>query len=147
MLRRFTAILLALLVLVSSTGYSITAHLCHGKAVSYSLFGRPADCGEGEETTGAEHCDHPEPVSSGRENCQSQDCCTTDNRFIKGIETTVHIGGGCSWESLLYIAPEAITKPPFISGEIAAVFKTPINFAHPPERVRDWPVWLCVFRI
>lgn len=147
MSRHLSAILLALLVLVSSTGYSITAHLCHGKAVSYSLFGRPADCGEGEEIVGEGHCDHPEPVSSDREDCQTQDCCTTDSQFVKGIETTAHIGGACSWESLLYLTPGDITKPQFISGIMTAVAETPVNYAHPPECVRDWPVWLCVFRI
>lgn len=146
MFRPVISLLLALLVLVSSTGYSVTAHLCHGKAVSYSLFGRPADCGEGEETAAEEHCDHLEPVASARENCQTQDCCTNESRFIQGIETAVNITGQ-SWESLHYIEPENIIKPVFLSGIISAVVETPFNYAHPPERTRDWPVWLCVFRI
>lgn len=146
MFRRTTAILLAQLVLVSSTGYSITAHLCHGKAVSYSLFGRPADCGLAEESAVAEHCDHPDIIGSYETACQTQECCTNESQFIKGIETAVKVSEQ-SVEPFVYTLPENMTVPGFAPGFVFTAVKPPFNYYHPPQRTRDWPVWLCVFRL
>ena len=146
MLHRSTAILLALLVLVSSTGYSITAHLCHGKAVSYSLFGRPADCGPAEEMAAEEHCDHPEISNSAETTCKTQECCTDESRFFKGIETAVPMAKQvCGVSDFLVTAQAAriVFGPAIFTSSV----KPPLGGYHPPEYSRDLPVLLRVFRI
>lgn len=146
MFRRTTAILLALLVLLSSTGFSITAHLCHGQAVSYSLFGQPADCGTGEENAEEAHCDHEVISDTPETGCQTQECCTNESRFFKGIETVVLTAKPLAGISVFVLpAPAAsLERGPLVF--VSAITPAFANY-HPPERTRDLPVWLRVFRI
>ena len=44
-MRSFTSILLAVLVLFTSTSFRLDAHLCGGTVQSWSLFGEAAGCG------------------------------------------------------------------------------------------------------
>jgi hypothetical protein len=144
---RLIAIMLALLVLVSSTGYSITAHLCHGKAVSYSLFGQPVDCGAGEEDALEEHCEHTEIVDNPGTSCQTQECCTNESRFFKGLDTAVQLTAKQLTDSFAFIVPDPAGR--LVSAPIifATAVKPPLADYRPPERTRDLPVWLHVFRI
>jgi hypothetical protein len=144
MFKRFAILSLALLMLLSSSGYSISAHLCGGKAVSFSLFGRPADCGPGEEPEPADHCDHP--VAHGEKSVRTHRCCSEKTVVVSGLElnaTSVQK----SFAVPVFVVPVA---PGFhfagLSGCSAAV-KTRFSDYHQPARVRDLPVLLQVFRI
>lgn len=144
---RFIAIMLALLVLVSSTGYSITAHLCHGKAVSYSLFGQPADCGAGEEDALEEHCEHAEIADNPGTSCQTQECCTNESRFFKGLDTAVQVTAKHLTDSFAFIVPGPAQWPVLAPIIFTTTVKPPLADYRPPERTRDLPVLLHVFRI
>lgn len=144
MFKRFSALSLALLVLVASTGYSISTHLCGGKPVSYSLFGRPADCGTEEETEPGDHCQHP---ASGEENdFHAQKCCSNQTVIIPGIQQVAEL------------VKKAIDAPVYadeddslfsFSPEFAFATSITPPFAgyRPPARTRDLSLLLLVFRI
>jgi hypothetical protein len=143
MLKRFSAILLATLVFATSTGYSISAHLCGGKAVSYSLFGRPADCGEGEESGTNDHCEHPAP--SDKSHFDAQKCCSDQTVIVPGLQ---HIAELAKKPMALppFIAPvDAVfcfsPKPAFVSS-----IKPRLADYRPPARTRDLFMLLRVFR-
>jgi hypothetical protein len=144
MLKRFSAILLATLVFATSTGYSISAHLCGGKAVSYSLFGRPADCGAGEEDGANDHCEHPAP--SDRSHFDAQKCCSDQTVIVPGLQ---HIAE---------LAKKTIALPPFIAlmdavfcfspnPAFASSVKPRFADYHPPSHTRNRSVLFQVFRI
>lgn len=144
MLKRFSAILLATLVFATSTGYSISAHLCGGKAVSYSLFGRPADCGEGEESGTIDRCEHP--VSSGKSHFDAQKCCSDQTVIVPGLQ---HIAE---------LAKKPVALPPFLAltdavfcfslkPAFASSVKPQFADYHPPPHARDRSVLFQVFRI
>ena len=143
MFKRLYAILLATLVFATSTGYSISAHLCGGKAVSYSLFGRPADCGAGEEDGTNDHCEHP--AQSGKSHFDGQKCCSNQTVIVPGLQ---HIAE---------LAKKTTALPPFIALVDAVfcfspkpVFASTVkpSFADysPPLYTRDRSVLFRVFR-
>lgn len=146
MLRRFTAILLALLVLISSNGYSITAHLCHGKAVSYSLFGNPAGCCSGEKTEADKHCEQAEPSDISGSCLQQQQCCVNQSQHFKGIETVIQIAKQVINVSD-FVFPHTAQLSVFEPDLFTSAIKPPLADYHPPDPTRDLPVLLRVFRI
>lgn len=146
MLRRFTAILLALQVLISSTGYSITAHLCHGKAMSYSLFGNPAGCCNGEKREADKHCEQTEPSDISGNCLQQQQCCINQSQHFKGIETVIQITRQVINVSD-FVFPSIGQLPVFESDLFASVVKPSLADYNPPDWPRDLPVLLRVFRI
>lgn len=147
MFRYITVISLILLMLVSTTGYNIAAHLCHGKAVSYALFGEPEGCFPGEKMTPEEHCDHRGVATPVEQPClHTQQCCTNEHQYIQGLEQCApaakqffHIG--------VVIGPPVAGIPAFPPRIFASAIKPVLGDYHPPKRRRDLPVLLHVFRI
>lgn len=147
MLRRVLSISLALLVLVSSTGYHITAHLCHGKAVSYALFGKPAGCFPGEKMTPDEHCDHDRVATPVEQPClHTQQCCANERQYIQGLEHLAQVAKQF-FHLEVVIWPPVAGIPAFTPHIFASELKPVFGDYHPPERRRDLPVLLQVFRI
>lgn len=143
MFKRLSAILLALLVVIATTGYSISAHLCGGKTVSYSLFGRPADCGEGEEGDTNDHCSHPAPLGDG--SFQAQKCCTDQTVIVPGLQQVAELAK----KTIVlpaYIAPVAGMVCVFRPSVFASSVKPQFADYHPPARTHDLFLLLRVFR-
>ncbi len=146
MFRRFTVFSLILLVLVSSTGYNIAAHLCHGKAVSYALFGEPEGCFPGEKMTPDEHCDHNN-VSTTADSClHAQKCCTNKHQYVPGLEQVAQTAKQFFRISVI-LGPPVTSVPVFSPQPFASAIKPVFGDYHPPKRRRDLPVLLQVFRI
>ncbi|MBV6441732.1 MAG: hypothetical protein DYG98_15830 [Haliscomenobacteraceae bacterium CHB4] len=144
MFKHLAVISLALLVLVSSTGYSISAHLCGGKAVSYSLFGCPADCGEGEEGGSNDHCDHTIPA--GETGFQSQQCCSNQTIVFSGLSQLTQVVN-----KIFALSPAVAEAMNIFHFPLKSTFASSVKpqFAdyQSPALVRDLSVLLLVFRI
>lgn len=145
MFKHLAVISLALLVLVSATGYSISAHLCGGKAVSYSLFGCPADCGEGEEGESNDHGDHTVP--SGEAGFQSPRCCSNQTVIISGLGQWAQVE-----KKAVVFSPgiAEVTDAAFnfsLQSEFASSVKPRFAGYRSPALVRDRSVLLSVLRI
>lgn len=146
MFRPFISLLLALLVLVSSTGYSITAHLCHGKAVSYSLFGRPAGCGMKEDNTTKNHCTLAHTSDVTGPVFQKPKCCVNESQYFSGIDPVTQLAKKFVSQTFFVSTPSAVW-PDFIPAVFTFDLKPPFADYHPPDPARDLPVLLRVFRI
>lgn len=147
MLRPFFAYILSFLVLLSSTGYSITAHLCHGKAVSYSLLGKPGGCGSGEEKAPGEHCLHdPAPAQEDCLHLQPGQCCVDQSQFFKNNSPAVP----STPTTALFPAVCLHVDFPALAAQVQ-YFETallpPFSNYHPPVCSRDLPVLFRTFRI
>ena len=145
MLRRIFSISLATLVLLSSTGYGFSAHLCGGKAVSFSLFGEPAGCSVREDGHADDPCRLP---SSATEACglQAKKCCSEQKVVVPGIQ---HVAES----SKKAVATPAFIAPAFeyfrffpLSG-FASSLKPRFSDYRPFARSLDLSVLLRVFRI
>jgi len=147
MFQRCTAILFALLVLVSATGYNVTVHLCHGKAVRYALFGEPGGCGGGEETMPGSHCEHPGVDGiCGTHVQQHTQCCINQSRHVEGIDEANRPTSQLS-KPAEHAAPAPPAWPPLDPPVFASAVKPPLSGYSPPAQTRDLPVLLQVFRI
>lgn len=145
MLRRIFSISLAIVVLLSSTGYGFSAHLCGGKAVSFSLFGQPGGCSVQEDRHTDEPCRLP---SSASETCslQAKKCCSEQTVVVPGIQ------------HLAESAKHTMTSPGLIApafeyfgllprSVFASSLKPRFSGYHPFVRALDLSVLLRVFRI
>ena len=143
-LKRFTAILLAALVLLASTGFSISAHLCGGKRVSYALFGRPDGCGMEDEGQREERpCSHP--FAHGKCNVKPRNCCSEQTVMIPGLQHLVKLAQqSISLQDFAIpaAAMEFLPRKVVFSSSVKPRF---IDY-HPPPRARDLVVLLQVFR-
>lgn len=146
MFRPFISLLLALLVLVSSTGYSITAHLCRGKAVSYSLFGRPAGCGMKEDSKAKDHCTYAPKTAAAGPVFQKPGCCANASQHFSGIEPAAKLTEQ-PLSPAFFLAVVLPIWPDLMPGVFTSALKPPFANYSPPDLLRDLPVLLRVFRI
>jgi hypothetical protein len=143
-LRRITVISLAALVLLTSTGFSISAHLCGGKRVSYALFGRPDGCGMEDEGQQMERsCVHPFAYSSC--SVQPRKCCSEQTVIVPGLQHLVKLtqqGMSLQDFALPAASMDFLPRKVVFSSSVKPRF---IDY-HPPPRARDLVVLLQVFR-
>ena len=146
MLRYFFAYILSFLVLLSSTGYSITAHLCHGKAVNYSLLGQPVGCGTEEENAPDEHCRHEPAPDQSCQHLEPGQCCVNQSQFFKNTSPAVPSAPAPVGCPAVYLAGDGPLLP-----AVCPYFETallpPFFSYRPPLCSRDLPVLLQTFRI
>jgi len=79
MIFRLTNIALSVLMLATTTGFSISQHFCHDRLASVSLFLPASGCGE--EMT--ENCCPGEKPSHCQNAVSEHDCCENVNDFVK----------------------------------------------------------------
>lgn len=81
---RIISLLMAMLVLVSSTGFSVDLHFCQGEVKSFSLLGKAPSC---HEKLDKKHCNkqqkscHTAPANQDDLKHCKKDCCS--NQTIK----------------------------------------------------------------
>ncbi len=82
---RIFAVSMALLLLLSSTGFSMDAHYCQGELKNISLFGKAKGCYDGEIV---------ETINETKKSCKNQhgeikraDCCQNESLVIESIDT------------------------------------------------------------
>ena len=82
--QRTILLTLALLVLVSSTGFTMAMHLCAGELRGLSLFGEAAAClMEQEKTESLPACHKPVEKET-----QKDDCCSDQQFILEGLDVT-----------------------------------------------------------
>jgi len=88
-LNRITSLLMAFLMLVSSTGFSIDLHYCQGNLKSFSLLGEAKSC---HEMAKAKHCSKmkkachaPKATKEADDDCK-KDCCSNKKIEISADE-------------------------------------------------------------
>lgn len=81
---RITAISMALLMMLSSTGFSMDVHYCQGQIKSISFFGKAKSCHEKQETSPCHQtkksCHHNE---DGVSKTEKDNCCHNETVVIE----------------------------------------------------------------
>ena len=146
---RITSIVLALLLFVSSTGFSMDVHFCKGEIESVSFFGKATPCDmmvEREPVQELHACcrafqeQNPYSLSIQEKSCCHNEsltvCTNTDvelsNTLVQNVNTAQFV-------------PVASTQPLFICLVEKEILD---NFIyHPPHFIRDLTIFHQVFRI
>ncbi len=82
---RIFALTLALLMFVTSVGFSIDMHYCQGQLKSFCFFGKAESCHEMAETTPIKICPHHQKMMVQKEGCSidKKDCCKNRTLHIQ----------------------------------------------------------------
>jgi len=136
---RIISILLALLVLVSSVGFTANMHYCKGKLKSFSLLGKAKTCHEAKPMTMMPNCPHHKKMMEEQAACseKEKDCCDSKFQYFQS-DTDKQIGSAqleISVPIQQFILASVIT---FFSA-LEFTDKQDLNFAYhsPPIIVRD----------
>jgi len=90
---RFTALLLAFLMLTTSVGYSLDLHYCQGNFKNLAFFKEAKSCHELAKKATSEHCKKMQKPCSKKENantgveCEKQ--CCSHNTILVEAETDI----------------------------------------------------------
>lgn len=81
---RFVSLLLALLVLVSSVGYTANLHYCKGQLKSFSLLGKAKQCHEAPAMAMA-NCPHHQKMMAEKMACgeEQKNCCDSETLLFQ----------------------------------------------------------------
>lgn len=143
---RIVALLMALLMLVSSTGFSIDLHYCQGNLKSFSLFGTAKSCHDKADT---KHCKRKEmtckaeKIEQVKDNCH-KNCCSNKKIEIDADDTQKITAQKLSKPQIQFISL-------FIEHFVLALNKTrfPNDSPHqnyiPPLLNKDIPVLIQSF--
>ncbi len=130
---RFYSTFLALLMLISSTGFSVDIHYCQDSIAGISFFGKADCCKSKMQSTS---CHASKSVKVGIKNPKKDDCCHNESIVIEksDIEAPItHLSFNQDFQLCLFI-PFITTNPKCIIGTTGdrntfALYKPPL-----PER-------------
>ena len=82
---RIISVLLALLVLVSSVGFTADMHYCKGELKSFSLFGKAQTCHDAEPMPSMPNCPHHQKMMEENKACakSNEGCCDSETLHIQ----------------------------------------------------------------
>lgn len=137
---RITAILLAFLVLGTSTGYSIDLHFCKGHLKSISLIGTAKSCHEASKQCPM-HAGLTTDTSS-----EAKDCCTNEKITFEELDTDFT---GPQLVELVDLQPIVFCLSESLFHQDLTVAYYPGGFKHyrPPPLYEDIPVLFQSFLI
>lgn len=72
---RIISLTLALLILVSSVGFSLDTHYCKGELKTVSLFSKAKNCHDVKAKSVNKHCNHSSPSYNPETTLKKKDCC------------------------------------------------------------------------
>jgi hypothetical protein len=81
---RLTALVMALLMFVTSTGFAIDMHYCNGELKSFSLFGKAKSCHELQKDKKID-CPHHKALAAkaAKQELNKKDCCSNKTVFVQ----------------------------------------------------------------
>ena len=136
------AYLMALLLFVTSAGFTVDLHYCQGKLKSFSFLGKAKSCHELKMVDSAmKNCPHHQKMMQDKMGCsEDKNCCSNKTKHFKSdqdqqIQTFDFVAGKQFTQFLIAYAISLSDKP--------SVFQEESNdFARykPPLILRDIPV-------
>jgi len=141
-LNRITSLLMAFLMLVSSTGFSIDLHYCQGNLKSFSLLGEAKSC---HEMAKAKHCSKMKKACHAPKTTHcKKDCCSNKKIEISADEDAQKIQvEHLSLKQIKFVT--AFVKT-FVLGDtdLSRQFIPHLNYK-PPLLNRDIPILIQSF--
>lgn len=127
---RFFAFLMAVLILVTSTGFTIDRHYCKGELKTISLFVKAKSCHE--IGMGMQNCPYHKKQENLEEKNEDKNCCSNKTEFVKSDQDQIKIE--TTTTNYDYETPiihfEIVENTPLLSTSI------PSNFLYKPPLLR-----------
>lgn len=139
MATRILHIILAFLLLISSTGFTVSSHRCGGHLVSVALFAEATNCYG--DTVEATSCERTELTTS---NCKRGCCQDSKDYFKADIDEQQTV-----FDYQLSLPQVTVTQREFlpllmpVTAQVAVIFPP----FPPPDIIRDIAVFFQIFRL
>ena len=141
-LHRFLAFMLALLVFVTSTGFSVDTHYCQGHMKTFNVFGKAKTCSDLEKAT---VCGHQDENTNGG-TVGKRPCCENRFRYFQPDQSRISQS-----TNSVSVKPVQVYMPVsvFVTSHFNIIDLEAPAFSRykPPPLLRDIPVLTQVFRL
>jgi len=140
---RIIALIMALMVLISSTGLSFDMHYCQGNLQNINLFGEAMSCHEKAKKVESSHCKKKQTAchknTDPTKTCDENNCCQNEKLTVENIDHQFTSEESEAISKIELITLIAFTQSFLLNNNICPNNPDYLNFK-PPLILKDFQV-------